>query len=197
MSLYWRRLADVTSHGSHGASQTYHPRRRLSAFSLKIRCSSASSLRAFGASLAGSAGVCEPFNPSRIRRQSGGFPPPPDFLVKIMFSKSCLRVLFDSRQGPHLYGPSAPPIQLFSSVQVPRIHNSACARKSLPATRSNKSLSLPPFSIEQGQKWNFVGPASERRITPATVEAGIIRNAFSESASEGLNNRSCRPGRLR
>src|SRR6266446_6285014 len=72
--------------------------------------------------------------------------------VKTMFSNSCLRVLFDSRQGSSsttvVSGRSN-----CSSVKVPAYSNKRrVCQESLPAKRSNKSMSLPPFVEEPRAK---------------------------------------------
>src|SRR5437667_8404638 len=72
--------------------------------------------------------------------------------VKTMFSNSCLRVLFDSRQGSSsttvVSGRSN-----CSSVKVPAYCNKRrVCQESLPAKRSNKSMSLPPFVEEPRAK---------------------------------------------
>src|SRR5438445_3018520 len=73
-------------------------------------------------------------------------------LVKIMFSNSCLRVLFDSRQGSSSTTVGSGRSNC-SSVRVPAYSNKRrVCQESLPAKRSNKSMSFPPFVDEPGAK---------------------------------------------
>src|SRR3954447_899774 len=72
--------------------------------------------------------------------------------VKMMFSNSCLRVLFDSRQGSSSTtlgsGRSS-----CSSVRVPAYSNKRrVCQESFPAKRSNKSMSFPPVVDVVGAK---------------------------------------------
>src|SRR5205823_9170502 len=81
-------------------------------------------------------------------------------LVKIMFSNSCLRVLFDSRQGSSSTTVGSGRSNC-SSVKVPAYSSKRrVCQESLPAKRSNKSMSLPPFVDEPGAKKR----SEERRV---------------------------------
>src|SRR5258708_40343314 len=73
-------------------------------------------------------------------------------LVKTMFSNNCLKVLFDSRQGSSSTTVSSGRSNC-SSVKVPAYSNKRrVCHESLPAKRSNKSMSLPPFVGEPRAK---------------------------------------------
>src|SRR5262249_49943268 len=73
-------------------------------------------------------------------------------LVKIMFSRSCLRVLFDSRQGSSSTTVGSGRSNC-SSVRVLAYSNKRrVCQESLPAKRSNKSMRLPPFAEAPGAK---------------------------------------------
>src|SRR6266513_386248 len=79
-------------------------------------------------------------------------------LVKIIFSNSCLRVLFDSRHGSSSTTVGSGRSNC-SSVKAPAYSNKRrVCHESLPAKRSNKSISLSPFIEEPGaKKWILLG----------------------------------------
>src|SRR5215469_2196937 len=72
--------------------------------------------------------------------------------VKIMFSSSCRNVLFDSRQGSSSTTVGSGRSSC-SSVKVPAYSSKRrVCHESLPAKRSNKSMSVPPSVREPGAR---------------------------------------------
>src|SRR6266576_6756503 len=137
------------SAGSHRASTNVSSQAERFRTSLKIRCSSASVFSS----------LC---SIARGERCDGGGPfisiSAPESaavqtsFVKIMFSNSCLRVLFDSRQGSSSTTVGSGRSNC-SSVKVSAYSNKRrVCQESLPAKRSNKSMSFPPFVEEPGAK---------------------------------------------
>src|SRR2546427_93259 len=117
--------------------------------SLKIRCSSASVFSSLCSIACGER--CDLGGPFLSISAPDSAAVQTSF-VKTMFSNSCLRVLFDSRQGSSsttvVSGRSN-----CSSVKVPSYSNKRrVCQESLPAKRSNKSMSLPPFVEEPRAK---------------------------------------------
>src|SRR5450755_397319 len=130
------------SAGSHRASTNVSSQAERFRTSPRIRCSSASVLSSLCSIACGER--CDlggPFisisTPDSAAVQTS--------LVKIMFSKSCLRVLFDSRQGSSSTTEGSGRSNC-SSVKVPAYSsNRRVCQESLPAKRSNKSMSFSPF----------------------------------------------------
>src|SRR5258705_4083374 len=137
------------SAGSHRASTNVSSHAERFRTPLKMRCSSASVFSSLCSIDCGER--CDlggPFisisTPDSAAVQTS--------LVKTMFSKSCLRVLFDSRQGSNSTTVDSGRSNC-SSVNVPAYSNKRrVCQESLPAKRSNKSMSLPPFVDEPGVK---------------------------------------------
>src|SRR5712671_1833417 len=133
------------SAGSHRASTNVSSQPERFRMSPRIRRSSASVFSSLCSSACGER--CDlggPFisisAPDRAAVQTS--------LVKIMFSNSCLRVLFDSRQGSSSATVGSGRSNC-SSVKVPAYSSKRrVCQESLPAKRSNKSMSLPPFIDE-------------------------------------------------
>src|SRR5580765_1467244 len=136
------------SAGSQRASTNVSSQAERFRTSLKIRCSSTSVFSSLCSIACGE------------RRDLGGFISVlvPDnaavqtSFVKIMFSNSCLRVLFDSRQGSSSTTvdsgrSSCSSVKVFAYSNKRRV-----CQESLPANRSNKSMSLPPLVEEPGAK---------------------------------------------
>src|SRR5580693_6723901 len=137
------------SAGSHRASTNVSSQAERFRMSPKIRCSSASVFSSLCNSACGER--CDlggPFTsisaPDRAAVQTS--------LVKTIFSNSCLRVLFASRQGSSSTTVGSGRSNC-SSVKVAANSNKRrVCQESLPAKRSNKSMSLPPFVTEPGAK---------------------------------------------
>src|SRR3981081_4672290 len=133
------------SAGSHRASTNVSSQAERFRMSPRIRCSSASVFASLCSIACGERCALEgPFisisAPDSAAVQTS--------LVKIMFSKSCLRVLFDSRQGSSSTTAGNGRSNC-SSFKVPAYSNKRrVCQESLPAKRSNKSMSLPPFIDE-------------------------------------------------
>src|SRR6201997_2561989 len=139
------------SAGSHKASTKVSSQAERFRTSLKIRCSSASVFSSLCSIACGER--CDlggPFisisAPESAAVQTS--------LVKIIFSNSCLSVLFDSRQGSSSTTVGSGRSSC-SSVKAPAYSSKRrVCQESLPAKRSNKSMSLPPFVDEPGaKKW--------------------------------------------
>src|SRR5258708_16909642 len=137
------------SAGSHRASTNVSSQAERFRMSLKIRCSSASVFSSLCSIACGER--CDlggPFifisTPDSAAVQTS--------LVKIMFSKSCLRVLFDSRQGSNSTTVDSGRSHC-SSAKVPAYSSKRrVCQESLPAKRSNKSMSPPPLVEGPGAK---------------------------------------------
>src|SRR6266446_5969919 len=137
------------SAGSHRASTNVSSQAERFRMSLKIRCSSASVFSSLCSIACGER--CDLGGPFLSISAPDSAAVQTSF-VKTMFSNSCLRVLFDSRQGSNsttvVSGRSN-----CSSVKVPAYSNKRrVCQESLPAKRSNKSMSLPPFVEEPRAK---------------------------------------------
>src|SRR4030081_322066 len=133
------------SAGSHRASTNVSSQAERFRTSLKIRCSSASVFSSLCSIACGER--CDLGGPFLSISAPDSAAVQTSF-VKTMFSNSCLRVLFDSRQGSSsttvFSGRSN-----CSSVKVPAYSSKRrVCQESLPAKRSNKSMSLPPFVDE-------------------------------------------------
>src|SRR5258705_5676875 len=137
------------SAGSHRASTNVSSHAAWFRTPLKMRCSSASVFSSLCSIACGER--CDlggPFisisTPDSAAVQTS--------LVKTMFSKSCLRVLFDSRQGSNSTTVDSGRSNC-SSVNVPAYSNKRrVCHESLPAKRSNRSMSRPPFVSEPGAR---------------------------------------------
>src|SRR5437764_12800417 len=137
------------SAGSHRESTNVSSQAERFRMSLKIRCSSASVFSSLCSIACGER--CDLGGPF-ISISAPDSAAVQTSLVKIMFSKSCLRVLFDSRQGSNSTTVGSGRSNC-SSVKVPAYSNKRrVCHESLPAKRSNKSMSLPPFVEEPGAK---------------------------------------------
>src|ERR1700704_119003 len=137
------------SAGSHRASTNVSSQRERFRMSPRIRCSSASVFSSLCSSACGER--CDLGGPF-ISISAPDSAVVQTSLVKIMFSNSCLRVLFDSRQGSSSTTVGSGRSNC-SSLRVLAYSNKRCVcQESLPAKRSNKSMSLPPFAGEPRAK---------------------------------------------
>src|SRR5580692_6546358 len=137
------------SAGSHRASTKVSSQPVRFRMSRRIRCSSASVFSSLCSSACGER--CDLGGPF-ISISAPDSAAVQTSLVKIMFSNSCLRVLFDSRQGSSSTTVGSGRSNC-SSVKVPAYSSKRrVCHESLPAKRSNKSMSFPPFVDEPGAK---------------------------------------------
>src|SRR5579871_5855754 len=137
------------SAGSHRASTNVSSQVERFRTSSKIRCSSASVFSSLCSIACGER--CDLGGPF-ISISAPDSAAVQTSLVKIMFSNSCRRVLFDSRQGS-ISTTVASGRSNCSSVKVPAYSSKRrVCQESLPAKRSNRSMSLPPFVEEPGAK---------------------------------------------
>src|SRR6202790_4630668 len=133
------------SAGSHRASTNVSSQPERFRMSPRIRCSSASVFSSLCSIACGER--CDlggPFISISVPESAAV----QTSLVKTMFSNSCLRVLFDSRQGSSSMTVGSGRSNC-SSVKAPAYSSKRrVCQESLPAKRSNKSMSLPPFVDE-------------------------------------------------
>src|SRR6185437_9348638 len=130
------------SAGWHRASTNVSSQAERFRTSLKIRCSSASVFSSLCSIACGER--CDLGVPLMSISAPDSAAVQTSF-VKTMFSSSCLRVLFDSRQGSSSMTVGSGRSNC-SSVKVPAYSNKRrVCQESLPAKRSNKSMSLPPL----------------------------------------------------
>src|SRR5215813_7230277 len=135
------------SAGSHRASTNVSSQARRFRTSLKIRCSSASVFSSLCSIARGER--CDLGGPFISISVPDSAAVQTSF-VKIMFSNSCLNVLFDSRQGSSSTTVGSGRSSCSSVKVLAYSSKRRVCHESLPAKRSNKSISLPPCVKEPG-----------------------------------------------
>src|SRR6516165_12689666 len=137
------------SAGSQSASTKVSSQAERFRMSLKIRCSSASVFSSLcSIALGERCDLGGPFIsisvPDSAAVQTS--------FVKIMFSNSCLSVLLDSRQGSSSTTVGSGRSSCSSVKVLAYSSKRRVCQESLPAKRSNKSMSLPPSVKEPGAR---------------------------------------------
>src|ERR1700751_1462122 len=135
------------SAGSQSASTNVSSHADRFRTSPKMRCSSASVFSSFCSLAFGER--CDLGGPSISVPDSAVVQ---TSFVKIMFSNSCLSVLFDSRQGSSSTTVGSGRSSCSSVKVLAYSSKRRVCQESLPAKRSNKSMSLPPSVEEPGAR---------------------------------------------